>query len=413
MYEFTFKSMHMDNVVIDQLPIRFSDEGGKKLVVKSEKLAFAKVDFRCNDYKIWNAFVSQINPLASYPRGIELLLTRSEISRLTGIDVKNVHKFAVNTANRIANMQYKSSTINSANGESEIEILNPVQYAKYRNGEFYVVLSPMASDEFLALKRYSSFDIDYQHVIQCKYAMAFLDMFCMKWNWSAGKKQDLKFKVAELKHSAQLLNDKGEHIKSTYKGFSEFKRKILIPALNDLNNAGDFKISIKDIKYIRHERSISELVIPCTRSRRITPKTSEITDYLQRFEMHSISKSDITKFEMFGDILAEHVGETKEKVMNTCLDYVEAKENITNFTNYLYEVLNLGIPFLPSWANPFGPFYAGESAHVKHFVKKEIVPLAFTIAGLATREELQQIEVKGAFSDFFKFKMNNFIKDRK
>jgi hypothetical protein len=403
---------------ITQLPIRFNEANNKNIISKSERLAFSKVDFNLNDYKIFNAFISQINPLASYPSGLDFLLTRSELAGLTGIDEKNVHKFAVKTAKKFANVKFEFSSINAGNGESEIDIINLVERARYKNGEFFVSFTSIAENELLDLKKYGSFNIEHQKTIQSRFGMVFIDLLCTRWHKKKGKTQTITLTVSEVKFACGIINEKGEHLLKSYTEFSAFRRKVILPAISDINAAGDFSIPDDGIEYIKNGRSYYQIKIDCSRAIKAPQKTHKTLPVKDRLEAHNIDQSEVEKLYLMAGVLAEYTGKNVDEILNKCLDYVEEKENINYFSNYLYEVVSLGVPFLPAWANPYSTMYKSEQQIVRTFVKAKIAPRAFEIIAdardnLITEDVFKEISLHGAFSDYFQKKLKKYKLDRR
>ncbi len=403
---------------ITQLPIRFNEANNKNIISKSERLAFSKVDFNLNDYKIFNAFISQINPLASYPSGIDFLLTRTELAGLTGIDEKNVHKFAVKTAKKFANIKFEFSSLNSGNGESEIDIINLVERARYKNGEFFVSFTSSAENELLDLKKYGSFNIEYQKTIQSRFGMVFIDLLCSRWHKKKGKTQTISLTVSEVKFACGIINEKGEHLLKSYTEFAAFRRKIILPAIKDINEAGDFSIPDDGIEYVKHGRSYYKINLQCSRVSKSHQKTQKTLPLKERLSAHNVDQKTLQELYLMAGVLSEYIDKGIDEILNKCLDYVEEKENINYFINYLYEVVNLGVPFLPAWANPYSVMYKSEQQIVRSFVKAKIAPRAFEIiedakANIITEDVFKEIITNGAYSEYFQRRLKKYKQDRR
>ncbi len=107
---------------------------------------------------------------------------------------------------------------------------------------------------------------------------------------------------------------------------------------------------------------------------------------------------------------------SKEKILEK--EVKEEKENINYFSNYLYEVVSLGVPFLPEWANPYSLMYKSEKQIVRSFVKAKIAPNAFETISfvkdeIITKEVFKDICLNGAYSDYFQKKLKKYKQDRR
>lgn len=412
-------SIERDVQEISQLPIRFNEANNKNIISKSERLAFSKVDFNLNDYKIFNAFISQINPLASYPSGLDFILTRSELAGLTGIDEKNVHKFAVKTAKKFADIKFEFSSLNAGNSEFEIDIINLVERARYKNGEFFVSFTSIAENELLDLKKYGSFNIEHQKTIQSRFGMVFIDLLCSRWHKKKGPTQTISLTVSEVKFACGIINEKGEHLLKSYIEFAAFRRKVILPAIKDINVAGDFYICPdKGIEYIKNGRSYYKINLQCSRAIKIPQKTKKTLPLKERLVAHNLDQKTIKDLYLMAGALGIFIDKSDEEILNKCLDYAEEKENINYFSSYLYEVVNIGIPFLPAWANPYSAMYKTEQQIVRNFVKAKIAPSAFSIIAdakekIISEDAFKEITSNGAYSEYFKKRLKKYKQDRK
>lgn len=400
-----------------QLPIRYNESNNKNIVVKSERLAFSKVNFTLNDYKQFNAFISQINPMAEYPSGLDFILTRSDLADLTGIDESNVHKFAVKTAKKFTDMVFEMNSMNDITGEQEIDIINLVERAKYKNGEFFLRFTNSAKKELLDLKRYGSFEIQHQKSISSKFGMVFLDLLCARWHWKKGQSQTITLRISEVKFACGIINEKGEHLSKSYSEFSAFRRKVVEPAIKDLNQAGDITIEDGGVEYCRQGRSYYSIKLKCKRIKK-AEKTSQELPVKDRLIAHNINDDMISKLDLLADVIASHIDKNKEEVLAECLDYVESKTGINFFEKYLYEIVSLGVPFLPNWANPYSDMYKSDDQIIVNFVKSKIAPNAFEVItdakeGFITQDTYRDIITNGAFSSYYSPKLRHYKNVRK
>jgi len=192
-----------------QLTLRFNPEATTHIVTKSQRLALAKVDYELTHHKIWNTMISQINPLANYgPMGIQMVLTRDEIATLAKIDKSNVPRLARQCAKRFMSAQFETKQTNSTDGSHEFKMMNLVQYAEYVNGEFLLILTPIASNELTNLSRYGSFDLMYQEKIQSKHAMVLIDILSVAWHSRGRSTQEILLSVEDIRWKLSLAGKK-------------------------------------------------------------------------------------------------------------------------------------------------------------------------------------------------------------
>jgi hypothetical protein len=407
-------------MVVSQLPIKFKGDSDSTLVVKSEHLAFAKNGLGLNDHKIFNAFISQINPKAEYPNGMSFILNRNQLAELTGIADKEVHRIAVPVAERLSKIQFLSRGRNSLTGEDEVEILNLIEKASYKNGELFIRMTETAEYHLVNLSRYGYFDIENQKEMVTKHGMGLLDMVSVKWHWKKGMTQDITLDLTDIKFVCDIIDYKGRVLKKSYDRFHDFKKRVLEPAIKDLNNTDEF--TVNEIKYIKVGRSYSQIVLNCTRTKKFkNSKTDKNLPIKDRLIAHDIGQSNWANIYMMASVIQDAIkGKTDDEIIGDCLDYVEEKNEVQHFDKYFYEVLNLGVPFLPRWANPYGTFYKTEKVDVKNFVKKEIAPNAFAIisgqndgCGIMSDLEFKELEVQGVYCSYYRPKLISYLRQRK
>lgn len=405
--------------VIVELPIRPSVDTSKHIVTKSKRLALAKVDFNTTQHKIWNACLAQINPLASYPEGIEILLLREEIAELAGIKLSNVHREARACADKFMDTKFEVLTENRETREDEFEKLNLVQLTRYKNGEFLLILTPIASKELINLQRYGSFNIAHQKNMKSKYCILLHDVLAIYWNNKGKSRQILTVSVQELKFKFGILDDEGNEILKSYEGMKEFKRRVLLVAVNEMNKHNDFTIDVDNIKYLKTGRKITHIELPCTRTKNVS-STSKDLSATERLMAHGLTESEIkeiSKAYKKSNLHAFDAELTEEKVINESINFVESKKDVKSFFSYLKSAVIKGYAFLPDWANPFSDMYKKEKPLVKSFVNQILVD-EFVLVEEAYADKLISESVyldiisKGAYSGRYFNEMSNYIKDR-
>lgn len=403
-----------------QLPLKLNPDASKHLVTKSKRLALAKVDFNMLHHKVWNAFLAQINPLATYPNGIEISLLRHEIAELANVDINNAHKVAKECKERFKGASFDVEWQNQETGEQEFISMGLVKFARYQNGEFLLILNDLATKELSQLTQYGSFDLKYQASISTKYGMILNDVLMVNWNKKGRKLQKIRISVDDLKRQCGLIDADGNPIKKSYAGMREFKRRVLIPGLEDISRAGDFFIDIDKIDYEKTGRTITHIVLPCTRSETVTT-TLKTQSYQDRLKEHGLTDSEIEELEVLAEgstYLIMNPFEDMAKYINDNISAVESKDQVKSFKPYMKKALNMCLAYLPDWADPFGEMYKSEPPIVKKFVELELARKFLQVgearkSGKISAEEYADIQRKGAFSDLIYPELQEYVQKRK
>ena len=412
--------MPNDFPVLDQLPLRLNGDAERHIVHKSKRLAMAKVDFNLLQHKIWNVFLSQINPLAKYPEGIEISLLRNEIAELANIHPNNVAKVAKICAEKFMGATFETNSVNSRTGENEFRILNLVQAGQYKNGEFLLVLTPLAIKELVQLQQYGSFNIEHQKNIQSKYTILLHDVLAVHWNKKGKKIQKIKLSINDLKIKFQLADSNGICYKKSYDGMREFKRRVLITAITELNEMGDFSINVDNIEYLSAGRKVTHVILPCSRSVKVglTDTTLEATERLKK---HGLSEDEIKKIHdlvINSELYCFRDDLETEEIISKSITFVEEKQNVNSFFSYIKQAVKSGYAFLPDWANPYSEMYRKETQLVRRYVDQHLTKQYLSIVdlhneGAITSLVYGKILTEGAYSDYFHSDLDEFIAKRK
>lgn len=396
-----------------QIPLRFNDSASSHTVTKSKRLALARVDYELTHHRIWNTMISQINPLADYgPMGIQMILTRDEIALLAKIDPSNVPRLARQCATRFLSAQFESKYVGK-NGEDEFRMMNLVQYAEYSNGEFLLILTPLASDELTKLSRYGSFDLAYQEKIQSKHSMILIDILSVNWHSKSKGWQSLTMNVDDLRWQFGLKE------KKSYQQFNELKRRVIIPAITDINAAGDFFIDDNRTEFIKSGSTVTHVKLIFTRSS-IVKSTSAKKGWKERLFEHGLTEAQITEIinESNYSSALYRKDNNYEALITDSINYVESVDQVKSFYHYLVSAIKSGYPYIAAWANPFSDMYKSEKPIVRAFVKSELVKDFWNIeilrsGGKISDDEYSDIVEKGAFSYYYRIRLINFTDKRK
>ena len=333
-------------------------ENGKFVVVKSHKLIQARSALNARDQKLLAACIAQINPTADYDGDLTVKLTSNEVCRLTGILPQHVHKFLDGATDRIMNAKF---TIRDIDKPEKFEKITIAPYTKYEDKEFTIRFSTEAKSELIQLSRYASYELDQIQELTTKYAIRLYELFSDAYNSRRKGRQRARFSLDDLYLSIGLIDEDGnELVKGYVTKFSKFKSRILLPAIDEINDKTDLSIPADEIGYKRKGRKIAELEFFIRKRGANALEDATLETALLRLD---VPEPKIAQWKAQA-ALAPSVAEEQcsiDDYLQRSLDYmksaIENGQTIDNQVGFLDYLIKNFIVDAPWWANPYSDAY--------------------------------------------------------
>ena len=337
-------------------------------VTKSNTLIRAQNMLTARQQKVLAACISMIDPTGHYPdadvRGIEVQLSLAELSQLTGIERRHITRFIDETAKAF----HSQAIRHPGSKEGEINWINIALQSSYcpDSKHFKLIFHPMLVRHLIELDIYTSYHIKYFKRLGSKYAIRLYELVCMSHNTKRSGPQFRKIPIDDLYFSL----GKKEDDKSVYwRNFSEAERRILKPAVKEINEKTDFEVTYK--KYKDGVRIAGITLVTTIKSQEKSklsgpePTASPLAMLLR----HGIAKTTAERW------VSRYPEQQIRSNVTLLENRLEAGDKIKNVGAYLNSLLSNNVAALPDVANPFSRLYpAGAEGH-RRFVKEIVVPI--------------------------------------
>lgn len=226
----------------DNNVITVDDENKKKIYMKNNNLIKSKYDISAAENKLY-MFLSDKVKRSSDAKDKEYAKVRFKREELFPVfsgqarEAARVSKILSKLIKRSIFIYQKKS--NGKERWGEYVFLSSYNYDQ-ETDEFTVVMNAEIS-ELIAehyLSGYTPMNLDVIYKLNNVYAQRFYELIRL-WSWTGSK---IRYEVSDLK--AYLLLDN----KKSYDNFSNFRKKVIEPAIKELNDSGLFKIEYTPIK---------------------------------------------------------------------------------------------------------------------------------------------------------------------
>lgn len=397
-----------------ELPV-VESSSGRLQVVKSNKLIQAQYTLTAMQQKLLSVMIAHANPMEDYDAiakasvepsaagnnvkvvpSLSWRFTKQDIRRLMTIGANNVGATLQNAAEAFQGLSVSHQEI-QADGDVHFKTISLINEASYDGHEFKISLTPAATRELYNLRdlgytKYLYADID---KMKNKYAIRLYELI-QKILHPKSKEQICKFNVGELKFLIGVADEQGKSLVSHAERYTDFKRHILLPAIEHINEHGNLELKL--VKEQRVGRKIEKLDLIATRI---------------KFDLPEIVM-DLTTIGVPEKLAKDWMIAYGEDRIRLNLAYMNNKITsgtvIKNTTAYLKYLVEYNVAALPDQANPHSHLYSDDKA-AQEFVKLSIMPNWWDFEEYV-REDILKFGIKGniAGSTFANFK-ENFMKN--
>ncbi|MGM0497755.1 MAG: replication initiation protein [Bacteroidota bacterium] len=231
-------------------------------VVKANQFIEAKGKLGLLEQKILACLISEIKPTDDDLK--EYRIHIKDISEFMEIDSKAAYKLITGTLDNLLEKTLKVETIDPQTGKMHYRGVNLLSSADYTEGtgEVNIEISNKLKPYIIALKGdktpYTKYMIKIALSFSSKYTLRLYELlkrFEGKWIKS---NPDKPHKSEDLKE----LRDKLGIEENNYKAFTDFEKRVLKPAKEEINNKSDIIIDYKKIKKGRRIAEIEFTVFP-------------------------------------------------------------------------------------------------------------------------------------------------------
>lgn len=365
---------HQQMVAQLSLPV-IESQSGRMQVVKSNKLIQAQYSLTATQQKLLSAIIAHVNPTEDYdklarevysvPEGHSLspalgcTFSKQQIRKIMTIGANNIGGTLLEASKAFRDMSVTYQEV-SANGDVKFKTMNLMDEAEYDGETFKITFTPAASRELYNLRDLGYTKYLYENIdkMNNKYAIRLYELI-QKIMHPKSKSSICKFEVIDLYYTLGLSDENGNPIIGHAKRYSDFKRKILIPAIKHINEKSNMELEI--IEESRTSRKVSRVDIKATRLRSDIPEL--ISDMM---DLGVKEKTAIDWRVLYGE-------DRIIKNMAYMNNQVTAGTKIDNTAAYLKFLIEFDIANLPAQANPYSHLYSGDVA-AQEFVKASIMP---------------------------------------
>jgi plasmid replication initiation protein len=376
----------VDNEILPSVPITLSPYADPTTltVTRSKELVASQTALTLRQRKVLNACISQINPLGSYPDGITVELTDSDLSLLTQIKKNHLYEFIEKTAIAF----HSIPIIKPGKEEDDISYINIAEESTYSTKDrcFRVKFHKSMEKELINLRRYSSPKLQVLNGFANNYSMCLYDLLFSLYIAKRGGKQIFKVKLDDLFFSLGLVAANGEILKpSLVNKFSDFRRKVLVPSVDSVNEGSPFNVSFETE---RIGRKVGLIIFSVSQKANVVAH-DDPKEYLSQFGISSQQYQDLE--ETYG------YDRVRANVAYLRLVISANAERINNKYNYLDYLLKNNIAALPDLANPYSELYRNRGV-IKTFVKNLLTPIWWKIPA-SIRSEIEDCESQNILSN--------------
>lgn len=359
-------------------------------VTKSNSLIEAQYDLTAQEQKLLNSAIAKINPLGDYPDGIpEIRMTSREISFLTGIRQTNVYSFVRGAAERYHSIPIVKAFPVAGTTEERFEVINIAHKSKWDpdSGVFSIKFHSDIESELINLAQYTKYSLVRLKNLRSKYAIRLYELAQKSLRPKSTKPVEKKYGLDELRFYLGVLKGKSSakmSSKKLYSSAAEFKRRVIDPAVVQVNENTDVFIEYKTYS---------------------KPGRKTIVGIHFKFRYLSASEKPSFETNQIRERLKEYFPESKlDYILDTYtqldikanLEYLAERESagheIKNYPAFIIYLLKYNIAALPDVANPFSRLYQPKSPEFE-FVKLHILPNWFSIEE-DVRLEMQKFGLK-------------------
>lgn len=347
-------------------------ENGRFVVTKSHKLIQAQSTLNAREQKLLAALIAQINPTFDYEGDLRVSLSSAEITRLTKVKSNHIHSFLDKASESIMNAKFIYRDEKSPENFKKMTL---TPYSEYENKIFTVQFSSLAKTELIHLSRYASYELKQIEDFSSKYAIRLFELLTDAHNEKRGGKQRAIFTVTDLYFRLGMIDQNGEELSKGYvKQFSKFKSRILLPALEEINEKSNIEVFIDEIKYQRIGRKIGEIVFLFRKSHSDLVCLTD-PDLEKILLSIGASKTLIKSFfekARFAPSVMDGENNEEEYIKNTVSylnELIKGGMKIDNKAGFLSHLINNFLADAPLWANPYSEIYKGKKVE-QNFVKQ-------------------------------------------
>lgn len=364
----------------------------KVRVVKGNELLLAQMDFTARELKILNAVFSQINPLISYPFGLAVSLTDSDLEELTGINKKHLNgpvktkdkdlpkktevekevngeivKKEEDNPSLLLNLANKlhSKPITMRNGGNWV-VTNLAQASLYTDGEFTMVFGAYVIPHLIDLKKYyTSYVLSEIIALTRPVSIHFYETVRMLYRQEQGGLQQKVLTFEELWEITGVtktkVTDKSNNIipfkHCYYNNNSQFIKRVLKPMVEEISTKTSMRISYEILtKNGKHSRVKFSFIASDTRP---VVKDKDGESIIEKKDINGLIKvHGIEKVKANAKVLQSYVLNGKGN-------------NIKNPAAYLSSFCNKDVAAIPDKFNPYSQL--NKDPRVLAFCKEVVV----------------------------------------
>tara|TARA_R110001583_G_scaffold18497_2_gene73488 strand:+ start:260 stop:1615 length:1356 start_codon:yes stop_codon:yes gene_type:complete len=336
-------------------------------ISKSNKLIEGQANLSARQQKILGACIALINPKDSYPNGMTVELTDEHIETLTGIPKRTIPRFIDAAAKAFHSIPIETP----GKQPGTIDYINIAHRSKYNPEErvFRITFHSEMEEELLNLPEYTRYALRYLVALNSKYSIRLFELLSKFWDQRRPGPQYWRVKITDLYYPLGLIDINGVSLAKSYtKSVGEFRRRVLDPALDDINANTEFDI---EVTTYRTGRTIGGYTFklnhsPAPRFKVGSNATSmEVSDK----EITSILK-DIG---VLPPVIDRWLVQYSNNVIADNVAYMGALDQdgmeIRSPSAFLNVLLLNNVAHLPSVANPYSSIYS-ESPWAREFVKR-------------------------------------------
>lgn len=359
-------------------------------VIKSNKLIEGQARLTTRQQKLLAACIALVNPQGDYPNGITVELTDDQIQALTGIPKRTIVTFIDDAAKA-----YHSIPIETPGKKKGApDYINIALRSWYDPDErvLRMTFHPKMEAELLNLPEYTRYALQYLVRLDSKYAIRLFELISKVWNKKRPGPQYWRVSLRDLYYPLGLIDIHGKPVVKSYtKSVSEFRRRVLDPAIKQINEHTMFTLTAQPYRRGRAIGGMSFTIDQKEFAAQRQPALDASDDPQQALQAALVDAG------VAANVAGVIVNRYDLKVVQDNLQYmkrqIEGGMMVRSPGALLNTLLAYNVANLPDVANPYSEMYRGNK-HAREFVKRVGMKVWWKLPS-ALREE---IEALGGFT---------------